>query len=607
MKNRKQRRIAAKQSLGQFDRHHEAGAAPADADLLDEARRQFQNGNGKRAEVLCREILARLPTHVDSLNLIGLIAQSSNRHRLSVQMFSRAIASDPLNAACQYNLASSYLALHQADQAVVHFKKAIALGLSGNNVEDFIMRSETIAAYLDQLENQQPLRRTPEFLDVVALKTIADDLFLRCALESTVIRGQLLETFLTRLRLTLLRFVANHTAASPSVIEALTACFGAVAQQCFINEYIYAQEDDETRQSIQLRDFLLGQLDNEGEKIQPITLAAVAAYFPLYQLPQAERIMNRDWPVTLSSLIRQQLHEPLEELRDRPTIPALTAIDGGVSQDVMQQYEENPYPRWIIDTTARYANEASDPFDGEILIAGCGTGLHVSQVAHRYPSARILAVDMSLPSLAYARRKICEAGLRNVECVQADILRLGAIDRKFDRIEAVGVLHHLAEPKTGWRILLSLLRPGGQMRLGLYNEGGAARRSIVKARALVAERGYRPTVDDIRKCRQEIFRDDDGRWKTIISTADFYSMSGVRDLLFHVMEHQFTITQINEFLAEHGLSLLGFEAEPPVIQLFERQFSRAAMTDIQQWHAFETANPLAFSRYMYVFSVRKNA
>ena len=160
MKNRKQRRIAAKQSLSQFDRHHVAGAAPADADLMDEARRQFQSGNGKRAETLCREILARLPTHVDSLNLIGLIAQSSNRHRLSVQMFNRAVASDPLNAACHYNLASSYQALHQADQAVVHFKKAIALGLSGNNVEDFIMRSQTIAAYLDQLENQRLLRRT---------------------------------------------------------------------------------------------------------------------------------------------------------------------------------------------------------------------------------------------------------------------------------------------------------------------------------------------------------------------------------------------------------------------------------------------------------------
>ena len=606
MTNRKQRRIAAKQSLSQFDRHHAAGAAPADADLMDEARRQFHNGNGKRAEVLCREILARLPTHVDSLNLIGLIGQSSNRHKLSVQMFNRAIESDPLNAACHYNLASSYQTLHQVDQAVDHFKKAIALGLSGNNVEDFIRRSETIAPYLDQFENQQPLGRAVDFLDVTVLKSIADDLFLRCALESTVIRGQLLETFLTRLRRTLLRFATNNGAASPSAMEALTVCFGAVAQQCFINEYVYAQEDDETRQSIKLRDFLLKQLDNEGAEIEPITLAGVAAYFPLNQLPRAERILKRDWPATMSSLIRQQLHEPLEELRDRPTIPKLTAIDGGVSQDVMEQYEENPYPRWVIDTTARYANEAGDPFRGEILIAGCGTGLHASQVAHRYPSARILAIDISLPSLAFARRKSREAGLCNVEFAQADILRLGAIDRQFDRIEAVGVLHHLAEPETGWRILLSLLRPGGHMRVGLYNEEGAARRSIVKARALVAERGYRPTVDDIRKCRQEIFGDNDGRWKTIISTADFYSLSGVRDLLFHVMEHQFTITQISELIAKHGLSFLGFEAEPQVIQLFERQFSRAAMTDIQQWHAFEMANPLALSRYLHVFSVRKN-
>ena len=71
------------------------------------------------------------------------------------------------------------------------------------------------------------------------------------------------------------------------------------------------------------------------------------------------------------------------------------------------------------------------------------------------------------------------------------------------------MLHHLAKPEDGWRVLLSLLRPRGEMRIGLYSEN--ARRSIVEARALIAERGYRPTVDDIRKCRQEIFRGDDQR------------------------------------------------------------------------------------------------
>src|SRR5262245_7773330 len=472
MKNRKERRIAAKHGFGQLEQRDVAGVAPSIADLMDEARRQFQEGNGARAERLCREILAHLPTHVDSLNLIGVLAQSSGRHKLSAQMFNRAIASDPLNAACHYNLASSYQFLNQRDQAVTHFKKAITLGLSGNNVEEFIMRGPTIAAYLNQLEKEQLLPREPDLLDVAALKTVADDLFLRCAMECTVIRGQALEIFLTRLRLALLRLATKSAAGPPVVTEAITACLSALAQQCFINEYLYPQGEDETRQSIHLRNVLLEQLNTEGREIEPIIVAAVAAYFPLYQLPGSERILSRQWPGIISGLIRQQLQEPLEELRDRPTIPVLTAIDDGMSQEVMQQYEENPYPRWVVDKSAHYSTEASERFSGEILIAGCGTGLHVSQVAHRYPNACILAIDISLPSLAYARRKIREAGLRNVDCVQADILKLGTIGRKFDRIEAVGVLHHLREPETGWSILLSLLRPGGEMRVGLYSEAG---------------------------------------------------------------------------------------------------------------------------------------
>src|SRR5262249_36781836 len=137
---------------------------------------------------------------------------------------------------------------------------------------------------------------------------------------------------------------------------------------------------------------------------------------------------------------------------------------------------------------------ADQQVEQDILIAGCGTGRHATQVAQLYPNARVLAVDISMPSLAYARRKTRELGLRNIEYVQAHILELGTIDRSFDRIESVGVLHHLAEPTSGWRVLVSLLRPGGTMRIGLYSE--LARRVVTEARARIAARGYRATVDD---------------------------------------------------------------------------------------------------------------
>ena len=114
----------------------------------------------------------------------------------------------------------------------------------------------------------------------------------------------------------------------------------------------------------------------------------------------------------------------------------------------------------------------------------------------------MLAIDLSLTSLAYALRKTRELGIGNIEYAQADILKLDTVGRSFDLIESSGVLHHMADPFAGWRTLLSVLRPGGVMAVALYSE--IARADIVKARAFIAERRYGSSADDIRRCRQEI-------------------------------------------------------------------------------------------------------
>jgi len=274
----------------------------------------------------------------------------------------------------------------------------------------------------------------------------------------------------------------------------------------------------------------------------------------------------------------------------------------------MHQYEENPYPRWTRHPLAALSNQkalADGSHSGrEILIAGCGTGEHPFGIARKSPEARILAIDLSRVSLAYARRKTREEGLRNIEYAQADILNLSTIGRTFDRIEAVGVLHHLADPKAGWRVLLGLLAPNGIMRVGLYSE--AARRPIVEARAIVAERGYPSTAEGIRALRQTIIREkDEPRWKSLVQTVDFYSMSGCRDMFFNVMEHRPTIPEIKSFLDDEELSFLGFELDPKVLEKFQQQNPGAdSLTDLDAWAAFEAANSQTFLN-MYLFSIRK--
>lgn len=616
--NRKERRADSKRG------HPFASGAASDGwdkafttdDLLAKARAYRQQGQPQTAGDICERIVAREPSHVPALNLLGLIYQDAGRHKLAVKAFAEAVTADDLNAACHYNLASSYQALDRRDDAVSHFTKAIALGMSQKNIEHFIFQNPVITACISRIEETWPLpSNRDDLLPAHDLASIANDVFLRCALESVLLNTEPLERFLTFLRSALLATAYASAADFRPIDDAAVALFCAVAQQCFINEYIFIQSNQERRSSSELRALLLGKLAR-GDAIPPLLLAAVAAYFPLHALPGAPTLVSRKWPPIAAGLVRRQIGEPLEEAADVGAIAVLTAIDNAVSVQVMQQYAENPYPRWTISPLAAFAAASETPATPaaddrisagmEILIAGCGSGQHVFQVAHLFPGSRVLAVDISLPSLAYARRKTREEGLRNIEYTQADILGLGTIGRSFDRIEAVGVLHHLAEPELGWRVLLSLLRDRGEMRIGLYSE--AARRAVVAVRAFIAERNYRPTADDIRECRQQILRNaDKRRWRSVTELQDFHSMSGCRDLLFNVMEHRFTLPRIKTILNELRLSFLGFDLPPWTLEQFGKQFpgEAAALTNLDKWDAFEAENPLTF-RHMYQFVVRRD-
>ena len=78
------------------------------------------------------------------------------------------------------------------------------------------------------------------------------------------------------------------------------------------------------------------------------------------------------------------------------------------------------------------------PGKPRILVAGCGTGQHAIATAQQYPGASVLAVDLSLASLAYAKRKTLELGLTDIEYRQADILALDGLQERFDLIECSG-------------------------------------------------------------------------------------------------------------------------------------------------------------------------
>ena len=415
-----------------------------------------------------------------------------------------------------------------------------------------------------------------------------------------------LERFLTMLRGAMMRELAHNPETSAQAL----AFAAALAQQCFINDYVFAADKDElaaARAAAEAADIAT-----------PMQLLLAAAYVPLHSLANAERLLERSWPAPVEAVLTQQVREPLAELRLRADIPRLTGMENPVSRLVQDQYEENPYPRWVRpapETPDTIGNFLSSKFPfarferpagrkpWDILIAGCGTGQRSIAMARKFGASHMLAVDLSLASLGYARRKSEELGLA-IAYAQADILELGRDPdtggRQFDLIESLGVLHHLADPWAGWRALLSLLRPGGFMLLGLYSE--MARRPVLAARAHIAERA----AEDIRSARQDLIRSGDPRaCASILESEDFFSLSACRDLLFHVQEQCVTLAQIAHFIQNHNLRLLGFELDDAVLAAYRNRFPQdRAATDLARWEAFEADHPGLFGG-MYIFWVQK--
>ncbi len=443
-------------------------------------------------------------------------------------------------------------------------------------------------------------------------KTAADDELLLALLVSAQNTDVALERFLAMARRVLL-----ETASGDEPYGGALEFYAALARQCFINEYVFFQSEEETHRARALRDALAAAIE-AGAPISSLRLLAVAAYFPLHSLSGAARLLERRWPEPVAPVLVQQVREPQEEAQLRAATPRLTPVEDAVSRLVQNQYEENPYPRWVrmppVEKTntirgylrrkfpfAQFPRESGGEI-AEFLSAGCGTGQLPLEIAQGV-AARVLAVDLSLASLGYAQRKARELGLTGIEFAQADVLELGRIGGSFDIVECSGVLHHLADPLAGWRALLSLLRPGGFMLVGLYSE--VARRGIVEARKFIAQQGYGTSADDVRRCRQDLLDLDRDR-ELGIDSGDFFGVSSCRDLLFHVQEQRMRLPDIAAFLRDNDLAFLGFETSDTILRAYRRRFpGDSAATNLDHWQAFENDNPDTFSG-MYVFWIQKS-
>ncbi len=453
-----------------------------------------------------------------------------------------------------------------------------------------------------------------ELLSFQGLPLLTDRLFL-AALRAGVNRNQYLEFMLTQSRRLLLLGGSELNIGSSKIFDFAAA----LAHQCHNTEFVYPLSDDEREgiEALEAQEFSVQALIS-GDKKSAETCILLGLYKPIDTLVDWSGHMQSLAglkPPALSQLVCAIVPQAQREAEIAASLPSLGALEDDVSRRVANQYEANPYPRWLslpkppentrqtlLETV--FGNKHPETFNGvhDILVAGAGTGRQAiySSMVHG-PKSRILAIDLSKRSLAYGARMAEEFGCHNIEFMQADILDLAGLNRRFDVIECSGVLHHMNDPFLGWRKLLAHLKPAGVMLVALYS--AVSRKNIAALRNSPDYPGAGCNDDALRRYRAGLMANND----PLVQSEDFYTLSDFRDLVLHEHERQLTIPEISEFLNEAGLDFCGFVLPPEQTQAYASAFPQDQLPgSLENWWQFEQDNPHLFDA-MYQFWCRKPA
>ncbi|OUW96882.1 MAG: hypothetical protein CBD97_00460 [Pelagibacteraceae bacterium TMED237] len=583
----------------------------------------------------------------DAYYNLGIIYKTINKTEESIKNYTECIKIDPKKFEAYNNLGNIYRDKDNIEKAIDKYLQCleinpnylIALQNFGICLQSFYFknRSNLIDKHIINLLKQDKILRpvdiinslisylylNSEFLEIIqkieilekeySIEELVDKILnikiLICLLKITPITDLKIEKILKHLRKGILLNINSIKNKNSSL-----KLINAIAKQCFINEYLYSIDSNEEKALKELENKILNNYNKRNFYEHKLEIACLAAYNSLNTYKWSNKIHNVN---EISDLVNQQIKEPkLEELLRNKIL--YKEINDEVSLKVKDQYENNPYPRWTKIALNSKPNKVLNFINNynlncektklknwnniNILVAGCGTGQHAITTATKYENSFVTAIDLSSKSLSYAKRKADELEIKNIDFIQMDILDLKNYGKNFEIIESVGVLHHMDDPYNGWQTLSNILKPHGLMMIGLYSK--IARQHIKKIRSNIKKINKQITNENIKLFREEIIISNDNNYKLIKESPDFYSLSSLRDLLFHVKEHTFSIPEISKNLNKLNLKFCGFENKI-TLKLFKQIYdNKKDLYNLDIWDEFENSNSRIFAG-MYQFWCQK--
>ena len=122
-----------------------------------------------------------------------------------------------------------------------------------------------------------------------------------------------------------------------------------------------------------------------------------------------------------------------------------------------------------------------------ILDLACGPGIYTRSLARQVSAGSVVGLDLSLPMLRYASRRVREQGLENVLLIHGNALNLPFPPDHFDVVNCCGALHLFPDVPRALREIHRVLRPSGRFTVATFRRSEGR---FAEVRAAVRRRLY---------------------------------------------------------------------------------------------------------------------
>ena len=192
------------------------------------------------------------------------------------------------------------------------------------------------------------------------------------------------------------------------------------------------------------------------------------------------------------------------------------------------------------------------PVGLDILVAGCGAN-QAACFAFTNPSAKVVGIDVSQPSLDHQQYLKDKHGLDNLELHLLPVEEVSALGLDFDLVVCIGVLHHLADPAKGMQALAGCLRRDGVASVMLYAKYG--RIGVDLLASVFQDLGLDQDDSSLQVVKETIplLPADHPVWSYLKNSPDMNADTSTVDTFLHGRRRCYTVTECVDLVTSAGL------------------------------------------------------